>query len=164
MSVSHLVEKKLVFLSPSFNHTSLDFCLQEISSRRTHFLKSSFASLLTSISWTTSGRTISSLSQNSTCFKATALLTSTFPKTFLFQSLNKGFKAFNFATKMKLADPLKLRPFHQACSLSLKPSSFNHIFSNLKGIRPLLNPPPSSRIGQWLKMIRWSFFPSPAPT
>ena len=58
--------KNLVFLSPYFSHSSLDFCLQEISSRRTHFLKSSFISLLASNSWTTSGRAASTLSQNST--------------------------------------------------------------------------------------------------
>ena len=33
--------KNFVFLSPSFSHNSLDFYLQEISSKSTHFLKSS---------------------------------------------------------------------------------------------------------------------------
>ena len=103
--------KNLVFLSPSFSHTSLDFCFHEICVRRTHFLKSSCAPLL-AYSWTTSGQTTFTLSQSSTWFKANALLTSTLPKTFLFQSLSNDFKAFSFTAKTKLVDPLKLRPSH----------------------------------------------------
>ena len=68
----------------------------------------------------------------------------------LFHSFNIDFKAFNFAAKIKLEEPLKLSPSHHNFKRSLKPSTFSHIFSNLKREGTLLRPLPSKRTGKWL--------------
>ena len=125
MRICHPMEKKLVFLSPSHNQTSLDFCLQKIFSIRPHFFYSSLA-------FTSSTNKILEFSysfQKDTLCRAKFLLTPTFPNTSLFQVFKLDFRVFNFSAKIKLKEPLKIKPHHQLFSNSLNPFSFNYIFS-----------------------------------
>ena len=69
-------------------------------------------------------------------------------KTSLFQAFKLDFNAFSLEAKTKLHEPLKLYPIHQLLIKPLNSSAFNHIFSNLKGMPPLLISPPSGRIGE----------------
>ena len=143
----------LVFMSPSFNQISLDFCLYDASLKRAHFQKSPLANVLVSSSSWAKGPNLSLASQKPTWFKAFFLLmeSETFPNTSLLYTFELNFEAFNFASKMKLGVPLRLYPIHQPLNKSLKPSSFKHISSNIKGIGPLLRSPPLSKIGAWSK-------------
>lgn len=96
MSINHLA-KKIVFLSLSFNHISFYFCFQQISTKRTHFLKSFLTSVLVSPS-TIKTLNLSFESQKATYYRAVSFLTSTFLNASLFL-IFKLFKAFNFAAK-----------------------------------------------------------------
>ena len=95
------------------------------------------------------GSSLSTPSQYSTCCKAEFLLTSNLPNTSLFQSLIFRFISFILVVSLKLALPLTTVPYHHPRRRSLKPSTLSHIFSNLNGEGPRLNPPPSSKMGKW---------------
>ena len=136
-----------MFLSPSLSQISLDFCLQSISSKSTHFLYMSFASFFASFSSSVNPLSSSRWSQSSNWFRASVLLISNLQKLSLFQALIKFLTSFNFQEKKKLVVPRTVTPCHQPLSKSWKPSTFNHIFSNLKGIWPLLIFPHSSKMG-----------------
>ena len=88
-------------------------------------------------------------SQNSTCWRAEFLLTSSLPNMFLFQPLIFSFITFSLVVNLKLALPLPPDPCHHPRRRSLKPSTLSHMFSNLNGEEPRLNPPPFSKMGKW---------------
>ena len=62
--------------------------------------------------------------------KAASFLTVTLSNTFLFLFLRSFFKARSSLTSTQLGPPLNLYFCHHSLIRSLKPSTFNHIFSN----------------------------------
>ena len=104
-----LLWKKLVFLSPSFSHSSLDLCLQETSSNRDQYLKFSLAKFHSSKSLKDSGLFFPKSSHKLTLSEAFHLFTFTLPKTSIFQDFRKAFKSFTLKARIKLQVPLKLK-------------------------------------------------------
>ena len=58
------------------------------------------------------------------------------------------FNSFSFLERTKLAILLTATPCHQPLTKTWKLSSFIHMFSKRKGVRPLLAPPLLSRMGK----------------
>ena len=137
-----------MFLSPSLRHNSLDNRLQWVSSNNTHFLKVSLASFFNSVSPSDRFLSLSTPSQNSTCWRVEFLLTSSLPNMSLFQPLIFSFITFILVANLKLALPLPPNPCHHPRRRSLNPSTLSHMFSNLNGDGPRLNPPPFSKMGK----------------
>ena len=139
--------KKPVFLSPSFNQVSLDFCLQEVSSIKTQFLYSSKSRIRASASSKDKGLTLSLESHNWIRERTSDFLIKTLPKTSLFHLFRSFLRDFNFSARQWLLVPATKYPVHHSLTSSLSPSDRSHIFSKGKGVLP------SRKMGQWLETI-----------
>ena len=145
--------KNLVFLSPSFNQSFLDFCLHKVSSIKTQFLYFSKSLIRASAFSKARGLTLFFESQNWIQEKALDFLAKTLPKTSLFHLLRSLLRAFNFSARQWLLDPTTEYPVHHAFISSLNPSYRSHIFLKRKGVLPFLTSLSSKEMGQWSETI-----------
>ena len=125
-------ERIWVLLSPSFTNNTQDFCLQEISSKEAKWATSPLI-WVRRVCYSCKRPNKSSLtSKTYNSDKRLFFLNVKSPNSSLFHFLKSSLWAFNLRAKIKLGESKTKYPFHHCRTLSTKPSSFNHIFSNLK--------------------------------
>jgi hypothetical protein len=138
--------------------STLDFCLQLISSCKREASKSAASAFLLAFSSSESLWTSSNLSNITSSSSHALIRAPTFPNSSLFHFLISPLRALNFLANIKLGEPTKEKEDHQTLTLSTKPSTLSHIFSNLNGLFPFCKHPLIKIMGAWSEQTRRSFF------
>lgn len=126
-----------VFLFPSLSRKTLDLRLHGISSQMTKFIF--YYKMMRLVLFIP--RAVPFFAVPKFYFLQCSLWTDMLLNTSLLHFFKSPFKACNFFSSTKLGLPLNSLLCHQALTSSPNPSAFNHMFSNLNDVMPLLSPP-----------------------